>query len=116
MNEDAYLTLKQAAQNSGISYAVLRREVESGRLPAFRVGRKYFLAHSDLDAFCAQRGASAGGYSVRQLTERLPLSYAFLMELIHKGELPAIRCGGRYLVTEQALRSFLERNKVGGSR
>ena len=35
-----YLTLKQAAEETGASYATLRRDIDNGNLPAYKVGRK----------------------------------------------------------------------------
>ena len=40
--EGKYITLKQAAALSHVAYATLRRDIENGKLPAFRAGRAHF--------------------------------------------------------------------------
>ncbi|MBR5429406.1 MAG: helix-turn-helix domain-containing protein [Firmicutes bacterium] len=105
---ETYLTLKQAAASCGVTYAALRREIEKGRLPACRVGRKYFVAAADAAGWRESRQTPAGKcYTVRQVMEILPLSYAFVIELIRSGRLPAVKQGRRYLISEEALESFL---------
>lgn len=105
---DTYLTLKQAAEDCGVAYAGLRREIEKGRLPACRVGRKYFVAASALEAWRqGRRSAPADGYTVRQVMAILPLSYAFLIELIRSGRLPAVKRGRQYIVAKEDLERFI---------
>lgn len=104
----AYLTLKQAAAISGHSYASLRREIENGRLPAFRAGRKYFIDPAVLAASPAQ----PPGYTIAQVMEILPLSYAFIIELIHSGRLSAYKQGRRYIIPPASLEAFLQEAEV----
>ena len=68
-----YLTLKQAAQVSDTSYATLRRDIDNGILPAYKVGRKYFVTAADAAAYGEQRRAVAeiDGYTIRQIMEIL---------------------------------------------
>ena len=117
MNIDqAYLSLKQAAQEFALSYTTLRRDVERGLLPAFRTGRKYFVSRADAAAYAERYRSSRlpeqEGYSIKQLMEMLPLSYAFLIELIHSGQLSAIKCGRRYIVSPEALEQFLSQARL----
>lgn len=107
---DTYLTLKQAAEACGVTYAALRREIEKGALPACRVGRKYFVSAADAEEWRAARRPPQGKcYTVRQVMEILPLSYAFLIELIRKGQLPAVKQGRQYLISESELERFIAR-------
>ncbi|MBR2783966.1 MAG: helix-turn-helix domain-containing protein [Firmicutes bacterium] len=111
---ETYLTLKQAAERCGVTYAALRREIEKGRLPACRVGRKYFVSAAAAAEWLAARTLPEGKcYTVRQVMEILPLSYAFIIELIRSGRLAAVKQGRRYLISEAALDRFLEEARRG---
>ncbi|MBR3392210.1 MAG: helix-turn-helix domain-containing protein [Firmicutes bacterium] len=114
---ETYLTLKQAAASCGVTYAALRREIEKGRLPACRVGRKYFVSAAAAAEWRAARQTPAGNcYTVRQVMEILPLSYAFLIELIRKGELAAVKQGRRYLISESELERFIAASACAGDQ
>lgn len=105
---ETYLTLKQAAELTGVTYAALRREIEKGRLPACRVGRKYFVSAAAAEEWQRQRRLPQGKcYTVRQVMEILPLSYAFLIELIRSGRLAAVKQGRQYLISESELERFI---------
>lgn len=105
---ETYLTLKQAAEECGVTYAALRREIEKGRLPACRVGRKYFVSAAAAAEWRAARQQPAGKcYTVRQVMEILPLSYAFLIELIRQGAIAAVKQGRQYLISESELERFI---------
>ena len=107
--EGKYITLKQAAALSHVAYAKLRRDIENGKLPAFRAGRKYFLDAEEVAAYAraAAVGRAAEGYTVRQVMQILPLSYAFLIEMIHDGRLQAVKRGRSYIIPRPALEAFL---------
>lgn len=105
---DTYLTLKQAAEECGVTYAALRREIEKGVVPACRVGRKYFVSAASVAALReARRTPEETCYTVRQVMEILPLSYAFVIELIRRGELKAVKRGRRYLIGQSELERFI---------
>ena len=55
-------------------------------------------------------------YTVRQVMEILPLSYAFLIELIRKGELAAVKQGRRYLISESELERFIAASACAGDQ
>ena len=113
---ETYLTLKQASQQCGVTYAALRREIEKGRLPACRVGRKYFVAAAAAEKWRESRRQPEGKcYTVRQVMEILPLSYAFLIELIRKGSLAAVKQGRQYLISESELERFIAAAATGGN-
>lgn len=105
-----YLTLKQAAEVTGASYATLRRDIETGKLPAYKVGRKYFVTQEAAREYGEQRRALAAiqGYTIRQIMEILPLSYAYIIDLIKTGQLPAVKRGRSYIVEKQDLQNFIE--------
>lgn len=111
--ESKYITLKQAAALSHVAYATLRRDIENGGLPAYRVGRKYFLDTEDVAIYAraAAKKRAAEGYTIKQVMEILPLSYAFLIELIHDGRLEAVKRGRSYIIPEEALARFLETSR-----
>ena len=116
MIKDAvYMTLKQAAEEFDLSYTTLRRDAERRLLPAFRTGRKYFVERQAVQAYaqrCANGGHAAEGYTIKQIMEVLPLSYAFLIELIHSGKLRAYKCGRRYIIPQDALEEFLAASRL----
>lgn len=61
---------------------------------------------------CANGGHAAEGYTIKQIMEVLPLSYAFLIELIHSGKLRAYKCGRRYIIPQDALEEFLAASRL----
>ncbi len=114
MEAGQYLTLKEAAQRSHTPYATLRRDIDHGKISAYRVGRKYLLSLEVVDAYAAQRKkvAAMSGYTIREVMDILPLSYAYLIELIRSGRLQAVKQGRRYIITEEALQRFLAEAKL----
>lgn len=45
------LTVLQAEDTSGRSSFVLRNDIRTGRLPAYKVGGRWRILHADLDAY-----------------------------------------------------------------
>ena len=112
--QSEYMTLKEAAAFSGTTYATIKRDIEKEVLPAYRIGHKYFINRRDLADY---RGAGlvrqpTDGYTIRQIMEMIPLSYAFIIELIHKGQLPAMKYGRNYIIDKQDFENFLEENRA----
>ncbi|MBQ6808946.1 MAG: helix-turn-helix domain-containing protein [Firmicutes bacterium] len=109
-----YLTLKQAAEATDTSYATLRRDIENGVLPAYKVGRKYFITSAAAEIYGEKRRAvnSIDGYTIRQVMEILPLSYAYIIELIKNGRLPAVKRGRSYIIAKTDLQSFIEKAQL----
>ncbi len=71
--EGALITLREAAERSGLAHVTLRQAARSGRLKATRIGegrRSIFLvAPADLDAYLAGR-RTWRGYQGRQGEQR----------------------------------------------
>lgn len=111
-----YLTLKQAAEICGVPYAALRREIEHGAVSACRVGRKYFLSQTVVEQYRQQQEEKPQpeGYTIKELMEVLPLSYAFLIDLIKQGRLQAVKCGRSYIIPKQGLADFLAAAEQAG--
>lgn len=109
-----YLTLKEAAIMTETAYATLRRDIDHGRLKAFKVGRKYLIPREAAAAYGKERAVlnKVEGYTIRELMEILPLSYAYLMELIKKGDLAAVKKGRRYVIPKEALDRFMEQIRI----
>lgn len=109
-----YLTLQQTAQLAGAAYATIRRDIDNNRLPAYKVGRKYFVGREAAEAYAKEkrRQAAADGYTIKEVMEILPLSYAYVIELIKTGRLEAIKCGRRYIISKDDLARFLAEAKV----
>lgn len=109
-----YLTLKQAAEATGTSYATLRRDIENGVLPAYKVGRKYFITAAAAAVYGEHRRAvnAIDGYTIREIMEILPLSYAYIIELIKSDRLPAVKRGRNYIVAKTDLQKFIEQSQL----
>lgn len=108
-NKD-YLALKEVAEQCGASYGTIKRDIEHGRLPAYRIGRKYFVAKADMENYnrLIAEKKNVAGYTIAQLMEKIPLSYAFLMELIKSKKLPAVKVGRQYIISEETFQQFME--------
>lgn len=109
-----YLTLKETATLSNTAYATIKRDIDNGLLAAYKVGRKYFIAAADAEEYAIARRALAAisGYTIKELMEILPLSYAFIIEEIKNKNLHAIKCGRRFIIPEAELERYLEDAKI----
>ena len=114
VEKDKFMTLKDAASAAQISYATIKRDIEAGVLPAHKVGRKYFIAASVAQEYAEKRCSlqQMVGYTIKEMMEILPLSYAFIIELIKKGELHAVKVGRQYIVSEEEFTRFLQASKL----
>ncbi len=112
--EKEYLSLKEVSAMSGIGYGAVKRDIERGVLPAYHIGRKYFVERDAAALYekTQQRGGKAEGYTIRQIMEKLPLSYAFLVELIKTKKLPAVKVGRQYIIPYEAFDAFMAENKI----
>ena len=111
---EKYLSLKETAEMTHTAYATVRRDLDSGRLSGYKVGRKYFIAMADAEEYAAarRRKAEIEGYTVKELMNLLPLSYAFIIEEIRSGRLKACKCGRRFIITEEALADYLKKARI----
>ena len=109
-----YLTLKEMAQNTGCSYGMIKRDIDIGHLPAYRIGRKYFVSTAEAMAYIrnVRKKQDIIGYTIKDLMEMLPLSYAFLIELIKSKKLQAVKVGRQYVVPKEVFEGFMRENKV----
>ncbi len=109
-----YLSLKEVAEICGVSYGTIKRDIENGKLPAYRIGRKYFIAKNDVDTYSSLMAEKRGvrGYTIQELMERIPLSYAFLMDLIKTKKLAAVKVGRQYVVPYEAFEAFMKNRKI----
>jgi len=112
--EGQYLTLRQTAELSGAAYATIRRDIDNGRLSAYKVGRKYFIAAQAAEAYAREkrRLTATQGYTIKEVMEILPLSYAYVIELIRQSRLRAVKCGRRYIIAPEELERFLQDAKM----
>jgi excisionase family DNA binding protein len=55
MGERELLTIKQAAEDLGVSVMSVRRYIEAGRLTPYKPGRELFFWSDELDRFKASR-------------------------------------------------------------
>ena len=109
-----YVTLKEMALNTGCSYGTLKRDIDLGHLPAYRIGRKYFIKLSEASAYTnnVRQKLSISGYTIKELMEILPLSYAFLVDLIKTSQLEAVKIGRQYVVPKESFERFMRENKI----
>ena len=112
--ENRYLTLKETAEMTHTAYATVKRDIDNGNIPAYKVGRKYFIAAADAEnyAACRRKLAAVKGYTIKELMNILPLSYAFIIDEIKKGNLPACKCGRRFIIPVEELEKYLEKAKI----
>ena len=113
-----YITLKELAERAGCSYGMIKRDIDLGRLPAYRIGRKYFIKISETASYTetAQAKRDIEGYTIKQLMEILPLSYAFLVDLIKTGKLTAVKVGRQYIIPLASFENFMKENKIKESK
>ena len=52
-SEKEFYTLKDVAERCGTSYGIVKRDIDKGILPAYRVGRKYFIAKDEMEDYVA---------------------------------------------------------------
>lgn len=113
MENSKYLTLKELSELADTPYATIKRDIDCGTLPAYKVGRKYFIAADEGAQYVAKKQElhQIEGYSIRQIMEILPLSYAFIIDLIKSGRLPAVKVGRRYIVPTADFENFIQQMK-----
>ena len=109
-----FFTLKQVAEKSGTSYGIVKRDIDRGNLSAYRIGRKYFIAKAEMEKYIGTTAQKRGieGYTIREIMERIPLSYAFLMDLVKTGKLPAVKVGRQYIVPKDDYEAFIRAKKM----
>ena len=112
--EKEYFTLKEVAEKSGTSYGIVKRDIDKGKLPAYRVGRKYFIAKEEMEDYLEKSRDTWGleGYSIREIMEQIPLSYAFIMDLVKQEKLPAVKVGRQYIIPKDSFEEFMNKNKM----
>ncbi|MGI6361252.1 MAG: helix-turn-helix domain-containing protein [Bacillota bacterium] len=110
-----YLTLKEMAELSQTAYATVKRNIDNGKLPAYHIGRKYFIKKKDAQVYLEnqEKTHNIDGYTVKELMQIIPLSYAFIIELIRSKKLEAVKVGRQYIVPKTSFEDFLENNKIG---
>ena len=113
-SNEKYLTLKEISCLAATPYATIKRDIEAGVLPAYKVGRKYFIAQDDAESYCQKQQTlrSIDGYTIREIMQIIPLSYAFTIELIRKGKLPAVKVGRQYIIPKTDFEHFLQKMKL----
>ena len=113
-NEKEFFTLKDVAERCGTSYGIVKRDIDKGILPAYRVGRKYFIARDEMDRYVSDAITKWGmeGYTIQDIMGRIPLSYAFVMELIKSGKLPAVKVGRQYVIPKGEFEKFMAHKKM----
>ena len=112
--EKEFFTLKDVAERCGTSYGIVKRDIDKGVLPAYRVGRKYFIAREEMDGYVTEAVEKWGmeGYTIQEIMNRIPLSYAFVMDLIKSGKLHAIKVGRQYIVPKGEFEHFMAMKKM----
>ena len=114
MNGREYLSPAEVAAMCGLSYGTVKRAIDLGELSAYRIGRRFFIGREQAAAFADARlrGAPAGGYTIRQLMEKLSLSYAYVSRLVKSGELPGRRVGRQYIISSEDFEAFMQSKRL----
>ena len=99
---------------SGYSYGTVKRAIEQGNLAAYRIGRKFFIEAKEAEAYANlhQKQRPVEGYTIRELMNKLSLSYAFVSELIKSGELKSRKIGRQYIVSDADFQTFLQKKRL----
>lgn len=110
-----YLTLKQMAELSNSAYATVKRNIDRGNLPAYHIGRKYFIKTEDAQKYLEiqEQQQNIDGYTIKDLMDIIPLSYAFIIELIRTKKLEAVKVGRQYIISKENFIEFVKSNKIG---
>lgn len=61
--DKTYITLDQASVRYATSIETLRRWARDGKLPCFRIGRKYLIEVSEMEHFMESRRSQRKGVS-----------------------------------------------------
>jgi len=114
MQTKEFFTIREVADGCGVSYGTVKRDIDNGRLSAYRIGRKFFIKSEEAAAYTEAQLTlrKTKGYTISELSAKFPLSYAFLMSLVQKGELHAVRVGRQYLVPYEEFESYLKEKKL----
>ncbi|ATW23693.1 helix-turn-helix domain-containing protein [Candidatus Formimonas warabiya] len=114
--EKEFFTLKEVAEAIGASYGTVKRDIDNGNLPAYRIGRKYFVGKEDVGNYRSDmhQRRNVNGYTIQELMEKIPLSYAFIVELIKSKKLEAVKVGRQYVVPFETFDNFMEKKKIEG--
>ncbi|MEG1500678.1 MAG: helix-turn-helix domain-containing protein [Clostridiales bacterium] len=112
--EGDYLTLKETAALADTPYAKVKRDIDKGILPAYHIGRKYFIKKDDLQPYKSlkEKLRQMEGYTIRQLMDIIPLSYAFIMGLIRDKKLEAVKVGRQYIILKESFDQYIADNKA----
>ncbi len=109
-----FLSVREVASMSGYSYGTVKRAIEQGKLAAYRIGRKFFIEAQTAEEYCKNfnKQKNTGGYTIRELMQKLSLSYAFVSALLKSGELKSSRQGRQYIVSEEDFQNFLQKKRL----
>ena len=109
-----FFSVREVAAMSGYSYGTVKRAIEQGNLAAYRIGRKFFIEakEAEADANLHQKQKPVEGYTIRELMNKLSLSYAFVSELIKSGELKSRKISRQYIVSEADFQTFLQKKRL----
>ncbi len=116
MPDNKYFTLKELSQMSNTPYATIKRDIDGDLLPAYKVGRKYFIAEYDALNYSHKRKElyNIDGYTIKEIMEIIPLSYAYIIDLIRQKKLKAVKVGRNYIVEKKELTRFISETKLKG--
>ena len=109
-----YLTLKETAILTKTAYATVKRDIENGILSAYHIGRKYFVKKEDAEKYLEIKRPlkNIDGYTIQELMKIIPLSYAFIINLIQDKKLEAVKVGRRYIIPKDKFEAFIEERKT----
>jgi len=112
--QSEYMTLKAVSELSSLPYARVKRDIDSAKLPAYHIGRKYFIKKSDAEKYVEAASAvnDIDGYAIADLLEIIPVSYAFVMGQIKSGKLNAVKKGRAYVIPKDDFAAYIEANKI----
>ena len=91
-------TLKDVANRWGFSYGIVKRDIDKGILPAYRVGRKYFIAKDEMSEYVAKAAEKWGNrrLPIQDIMGAHPIELRFRNGFNQNGKTPC--CESRQAV------------------
>ena len=68
---EAYADIKAADPHTALSESAIRRMVQRGDIPSYKIGTHYLINLDDLDSLCNPQDTASGASVIRRLPTRL---------------------------------------------
>jgi hypothetical protein len=119
MSDDDLLTLAEASVRFGLSHGTLRLDVTGGKLPALRIGRRWYVCAGDMPAYLADWRSADRAHkpmtspppsalrSMVDLAREFKVDNTSLIKAAQQGRLTARQMGGQWVATREDAIAYL---------